>query len=406
MGQTLRILLVSARDEARQEVGEALSGWSGDHRVFWVSQPDLASARAQELVPHIILVDDTLGRASPVHAIKDLSAHVPAAPILALISEGSMSLAGQVVLAGARAFVGKPLQGDELLTTLRQVIAPRHTQPTMIETEERTEGRIIVFCAPRGGTGRTTLALNTAVSLSTALKKPVGLVDADYSSPALDVALNLHSQRNMSDLQARFSQLDEELISAVMAKHASGIRVLLAPALTAYSDSLSLPQVQRILMLLRGMFPWVVVDLGPPLDEMAFAFLDSADRIVISALPDLVSLRNTRLLLDQLQGRGHSGDKLRLVVNRATMRGGVSQEDIEARLQMELSHSILDDGPLATHSINRGVPFVSSHARSALGRAVTEMAGQFMADFSVQPIVDSSNGRKRRWLRVPRPANI
>ncbi|MDP1761485.1 MAG: hypothetical protein Q8L43_04610, partial [Deltaproteobacteria bacterium] len=41
----------------------------------------------------------------------------------------------------------------------------------------------------------------------------------------------------------------------------------------------SLPQVQVVTSYLRRMFPWVVVDLGLPLDETAFAFLDMADRV-------------------------------------------------------------------------------------------------------------------------------
>jgi pilus assembly protein CpaE len=377
MGQTLRVLLVSTQGESRTEVEEALAGWSSKHQLFWVSESELAPARAQELVPHVILVDDTLGRTSPVQAIRELTAEIPTTQILALIGQGSISLAGQVVLAGARAFVGKPLQAEELLSVLRQVVAPHHTQPSKLEATERPQGRIIVFNSPKGGTGRTTLALNTAVSLSMSSKQPVGLVDADYTAPALDVALNLHSQRNISDLLTRFSRLDEELISAVMEPHASGIRVL----------------------------PWVVVDLGPPLNEMAFAFLDSADRIVTTTLPDMVALRNTRLLLDQLQLRGYAEDKIWLVLNRATMRGVVSRNNIEDRLQMRLTHSIPDDQPLATHSINRGVPFVVSHSRSALGRAVVKLAGQLMEDFAVEQAVESGDRGVRRWLPSPRVAS-
>ncbi|MFC2029566.1 CpaE family protein [Chloroflexota bacterium] len=405
MGQTLRVLLVSVQGEARAEVEKALAGWGSNHQLFWVSQSDMASTRAQELVPHVILIDDELGRTNPVQVVKELTTEIPSAQVVALVGEGSMSLAGQVVLAGARAFVGKPLQADELLAILRQVVAPHHTQPSKLEDTERTEGHIIVFNAPKGGTGRTTLALNTAVSLTMTTKQPVGLVDADYTAPALDVALNLHSERNISDLLTRFSRLDEELISAVMAPHASGIRVLLAPTATAYTESLTLPQVQHILVLLRSMFPWVVVDLGPPLNDMAFAFLDSADRIVITTLPDLVALRNTRILLDQLQGRGYGADKVFLVLNRSTMRGVVGRNDIEDQLQMQLTHTIPDDQPLATHSINRGVPFVMSHSRSALGRAVVKLAGQLVDDFAVERAVEPSERGARRWLPSPRPAS-
>jgi pilus assembly protein CpaE len=380
----LRILLVSTREGARDEVGDALAGWAGDQRLYWVSQPDLAPVRAQDLVPQVIVVDDALAGANAIALIRELAARVPRAAILALVTEEAMGQARQAVLAGARGFVTKPLQADDLLTTLRQVLAPRHRPPLEAEVAERVAGRIVVFCAPKGGTGRTTLALNTAVSLHMATKQPVVLVDADYAAPALDVALNLHSERTISDLLPRLARLDGDLISGVLATHASGIQVLLSPPPADLSNPISLPQVQHILVLLRDMFPWVIVDLGLPLDETALAFLDGADRIIMSVVPEMVGLRNTRLMLDQFRRRGYADGKVWLVLNRATMRGGISQRDIEERLRFQLKHRIPDDQPLATHSINRGVPLVVSHRRSAVGRAIRKLAKELIEDLSVE----------------------
>jgi pilus assembly protein CpaE len=139
-----------------------------------------------------------------------------------------------------------------------------------------------------------------------------------------------------------------------------------------------LPQVQQILVLLKRMFPWVVVDLGLPLDDTAYAFLDSADHIIMTMLPEMVGLRNCRLMLDQLRARGYPDWKVSPVLNRSTMQGGVTEPDIEERLMVRLRHSIPDDQPLATHSINRGVPLVMSHRRSAVARAVWKLAQQLV----------------------------
>ncbi len=94
-------------------------------------------------------------------------------------------------------------------------------------------------------------------------------------------------------------------------------------------EALTFPQVQQILVVLKRMFPLVVVDLGLPLNETAFAFLDSADLIVMSVLPEMVGLRNTRLMLDQFAERGYARSKIKLVVNRADAKGGVSLRDVE-----------------------------------------------------------------------------
>ena len=177
------------------------------------------------------------------------------------------------VLAGARAFVVKPVSRDELLASVRQVLAQagntpkRHDDPLPAQS-----GRIIAFCGPKGGTGRTTLAINTAVSLQRLTNRMAILVDGDYASPAVDVALNLDCSRSIVDLLPVLNELDADLVNSVLASHASGIRVLLAPSPLEFSHVITLPQVQQVLAWLKRMFPWVVIDLGLPLDETAFAF--------------------------------------------------------------------------------------------------------------------------------------
>ena len=374
---TLRVLVVSASEGAQEEVRARLAGWARPHRVYWVAQPDLASARAQELLPQAIVVDDALAGAHMVALIRELSGRLPGAAVVALVGEEAIAEARQAVLAGARGFLTKPLRGDELAATLEQVLGARRPAG-QAQAAEAATGRTVVFCAPKGGTGRTTLTLNTAISLHLATKAPVVLVDADYSAPALDVALNLHTERNVTDLLPRLSRLDEELVAGVLVPHASGIQVLLAPPPADLTHPISLPQVQQILVLLKRMFPWVMVDLGLPLDETAFAFLDGADRIVMTVLPEMVGLRNTRLMLDQLLERGYPEEKVWLLLNRATMRGGVGAGEIEQRLGLKLAHRVPDDQPLATHSINRGVPLVVSHRRSAVARAVRQLVRQLI----------------------------
>ncbi len=379
-GQRLQILLVSTQESIHEEVNQALDrGLSRPYRLHWVSQPHLAFVRAQDLLPQVILVDDELDGADPIPIIRKLASTVSNAIILFLVEAQRASEASQAVLVGARSFITKPLQADELVVTLNQVLAVQRMPRVEPSTVEGVAGRIVVFCAPKGGTGRTTLAANTAISLHHLDDQPVVLVDADYAAPALDVALNLDQQSNIADLLPRLSRLDQMLIESVLADHTSGVKVLLAPPPADLSSPLTLPQVQHILVMLKRMFPWVIVDLGLPMDETAFAFLDGADRIIMTVLPEMVGLRNTRLMLRHFAEEGYPPDKTWLVLNRSTIRGGVSRQDIENRLKVPIQFEVPDDQPMVTYSINRGVPLVLSHRRSAVARAIRKI-GQRLSD--------------------------
>ena len=89
-GETLRVLLVSEREEVRDEVGQALAGRAGDHRLHWVSQPDLAATRAEDLLPQVILVDEALGDTNPTTLISQLAGRLPSSAVLALVPAGDM----------------------------------------------------------------------------------------------------------------------------------------------------------------------------------------------------------------------------------------------------------------------------------------------------------------------------
>jgi len=407
--QGWRILLVSAREDAQGELEDALTSQAVNYQLSWVSQSVLALGRAQDMAPDFILVDDRLDGTNAIPLIKLLVARMPTAIVLMLVEPDAMTSASQAVLAGARGFLIKPLNPEDVVVTLQQLFDQRQDPSAGPEAVKPAIGRGIVFCASKGGTGRTTLAINTAIGLHQTTQKSVVLVDADYAAPALDVALNLGSERNIFDLLPRLSHIDEELVSGVLAPHASGVQVLLAPP-AGLSNPISLPQIQQIMALLKRMFAWVVIDLGLPLDEAAFAFLDSADRIVLSVVPEMVGLRNARLMLDYMREQGYAEDKIWLVENRATMKGGVTTSDIEGRLRMKLQYFIPDDQPLATHSVNLGVPVVMSYPRSPLARAMRGFAQHLAQGLETragagEPVAPPRGGFMSRLLRhTPAPS--
>ena len=378
VGETLRILLVSTQESVREEVEQALAGLPGDFRLYWVTRPDLAMVRASDLAPHLIIVDDALGDVDPAELIGQLAASLPTSALLSLVRQDALETARRAILLGARGFVAKPIVAEELLGAVRQVVA-RRGMPAGAPEAGSALGRVVVFCGPKGGTGRTTLAINTAISLCQIPGTSVVLVDADYAAPAIDVALNLTGQRDITDLLPKMTHLDSDLVAGVLATHESGLHVLLAPPPATLDRPLSLPQVQQVLVWLRRMFPWVIVDLGLPLDETAFAFLDGADLICMSVNPEMIGLRNTRFMLDQLLAQGYPSDRIWPILNRAGLAGGLSLLELEGWLGTKIRYQIPNDQTLATDTVNRGVPMALSYRRSPVARACRGLARELMA---------------------------
>jgi len=381
-----RILLVAIPRAMRNEVDEALQVLEAGHVLYWVSQADLAQARAEELHPDVILVDDSF--ANVPELIGQLVRTVPESTVIFLSPPTATEAIADATFAGARSFIPKPVRAEALARILGQIQA--HGQAARRERAEETQGHTVVFCAPKGGTGRTTLAVNTAIGLIQEGEGTVALVDADYASPAVDVVLNLYPDRTVADLLPRLSQMDEALLQGVMAQHASGLRVLMAPE-SAFSDAIIGPsEIQQILALLQRLYHWTVVDLGLPLDDLAFGFIDASDLIVLSVLPEMVGLRNMRVLIEQLEDRGVDPERLWVVVNRASMAGGISVADIEKRLHTTVRYRIPDDQPLATQAVNRGVPVLVGNRSGALVKAYRGLAFELRRAMSEPETVRAS----------------
>lgn len=412
--EALRVLLISEDEAIRDGVHEALSQARGEVSLYWVSQPDLATIRAKDLLPHVTLIDDALGDVNAPFLVKQVLAFAPGTVIIMLLDERAMAQASAAVLAGARGFVTKPLAPGELVANIREALGQRRfdgdvAQSCLDQIDGQSRGRVVVFCAPKGGTGRTILAINTSIALHQNTGSSLAMVDADLAAPALDVALNLHDNRDITDLLPRLSQLDQELADSILVPYTSGMRVLLAPPPGTLETSITSPQIQQMLAEFKRMYGWTVVDLGLPLNEMSFAYLDAADRIIMTVLPEMTGLRNTRLMLEELGRRGYKEGKIWLVLNRATIQGGISRRDIEQRLHVKVTHTVPDDQPLVSHSINRGVPIMLAKPKSAVGRSINALAKQIA--MSLAPTIPirpapavATKPTRQRWLRFERTA--
>lgn len=358
-----RILLVAASAAQRDEVQLALQALDAGHMLYHVTSGDLARSRAEELLPDVILVDEGIAAAHDL--IAHLAEAVPDAVLIYLAAPGATEAIADATFAGARSFLAKPVRPEALGRVLGQIAARGETRRGPREDQTR----IIVFCAPKGGTGRTSLAVNTALGLLQAGEERVALIDADFAAPAVDVMLNLYPERTIADLLSRLSQLDEALLQGVLATHSSGLRVLMAPPPGEVAARIGPAQIRALLATMGRPYRWILIDLGLPMDEAAYAWIEASDLIVLSVLPEMAGLRNMRVLIDALLERGVDPERLWVVVNRSTIGGGISIRDIEKRLHTDVHHAVPDDQTLATQAVNRGVPVIASHRSGALVRA-------------------------------------
>ena len=157
--------------------------------------------------------------------------------------------------------------------------------------------------------------------------------------------------------------------------------------------------LQRILTLMRRLYDVVVVDTRPILDETTVAFLDLSDVILTICTPDIAALRNLRIFLDAATRLGYGSEKIRLVLNRADMRGAIARGEVEKVCRYPVFYAISNDHDAVAGSINHGVPLLSYQPQRPITREISTLASML-----VDPIAGNGHdGDKAKKVDRPTP---
>jgi pilus assembly protein CpaE len=376
----IRVVALCDPGATQQQITEALNMENEFTLVDVLASKEMLARQIRAAEPDILLVDSTLERESTMDIIDDLALQFPEAAVVAILPSNDPLVAQQVMLAGARAFLITPFSQINLVSTLRRVteLEGRRQQTQAYIPSQLPEAtrplRSVTFFSPRGGTGVTTIAANTAIALAEETGKKVLLFEGKVFFGHLEVMLNLKVQNALSDLIPHAANLDEGLIRDVVAPHPSGIHVLLAPSNAQIAQGIRAEDIYNIFIGVSKHYDYIVVDAGGPLNDISVTLMDAADRILLVTTPDLASLHDTSRFLQLSRSLAYPAEKILMILNKAGSEGGVKLKDIEAVLHTQVYHQIPNDPANILRSINRGIPFLVYYPRSSASKSIQQLA--------------------------------
>ena len=377
----IRVLIADALPEARDNVEVLLQDEDGIEVVGVASDGRTAVSLAREIKPDIVLLDAVLAGISGLRTAELLGEQVPGVAIILMSGQADMAMVRRAMQAGARDFLPKPLRRDDLIASIRSVfdveVRQRAGRPADNDEEsegKRTKGKIICVFSPKGGVGRTTIAVNLAIALHNLTGRKVALADCNLPFGDVGIALNLVAKKTIADLLPSMGELSPEVLNSVLVEHESGVRVLLAPTRPELAELFQPDHVKHILEALRAEHDYVVVDTWTSFHEVILAVFDLSSEIVLLTTLDMPAIKNIRMFLEVCEALKYPKNHILLVLNRADSTGGLRVEDIEESIQHKVAANILSAGPLVTSSINRGVPFMMSDPDSPISRDVGNVA--------------------------------
>lgn len=391
----IRVLIVDDVAETRENIRKLLQ-FDANVEVVGASRNGAEGVElAIETLPDVVLMDINMPDMDGISATEAIRKKVPFTQIVILSVQGDSNYMRRAMLAGARDFLTKPIDVDELSAAIRRAGRVARNEKEKLATTgfggqsssgagtgtliPGDQGHVVTVFSPKGGTGKTTVTANLAVAMRQ-LGSAVAAVDGNLQFGDLSFFFNEQGRNNVADLATRSEELDREVVSEVMIRHeGSGVHILAAPMRPENADAVSGPQLGSVVRYLARMYPYVLVDTGSLLNDLTLAVLDATDLLVLLITQDIPSIKNARLFLDLADGLGISRNQIMLVMNQFDKRRSITPERVKDNFKKEIDVIIPLDEKLVVPAMDRGEPFILRGATNPTAKAIQELAVKVIA---------------------------
>ncbi len=356
-----RILVIDDDLELLQMVRRMLE--RGGFEVVTTADGIDGIEKARQLRPDLVILDLMMPEVDGFQVLQAIRNDplIGDTPVLVLTARAQPVDREAALAARADDYLAKPVSQKELLDRVQEVLSRRHRMGS--------QGLVALFLGLRGGTGTTTLAVNTALAL--VRNGPTVLWDASLSSG--HAGLHLRLAPRISWLDWWHDGLSKESLEAYLMSHPSGLQLLPAPLMPVTElpdDSL----VGQALDLLRERFAFVVIDGPSTLAPIGLAFCQHANSLFLVMNLEVGSLQTTVMTMRALQAAGIPADRMHVVVNHSMGPGTLNLQSIERALGRAPLLTVPFD-PNQAAALVQGTPLILSHPNGPLAAAAQRLAG-------------------------------
>jgi pilus assembly protein CpaE len=382
-GDKIRVLIVDDVSDTRENVRKLLTFESDIEVVAAARTGKEAIQLSQESNPDVVLMDINMPDMDGIAATEQIRQKLPSVQVVILSIQNDQNYMRKAMVVGARDFLTKPPNPDELVAAIRRagkVAREERAKSSQVFVSPQgipnlaMKSKIIQIYSPKGGTGCTTIAVNLAVSLHNEETRVV-LVDANLQFGDVAIFLNEQVKNSILDLAPRVDEMDPEIVDSVMIKNAAtGVHIMASPSRPENAEKVNADQFAKLLRYLRQLYAYVIVDSSSYLTDVTLAVLDVADAIVLVTTQDIPSIKNDRLFLDLLLTLNIPSEKIAFVMNKFDKRIAISAEKVGENLKQEVVAVIPLDERTVIPAVNRGVPFMLDNKTQPAARGIYTLA--------------------------------
>src|SRR3984893_9730810 len=268
---------------------------------------------------------------------------------------------------------------DKLRDQQLAAIEVRHVQ-----AESRIGAPIVAFFSAKGGSGVTTLAVNSAAVL--AQKNPRQVLLIDLSAPFGHAALfaDLVATGSIASAAKGAPGDFENLLRGHIVYHRSGMGVLPGTLRPEEVDLMTGDLTGRALDVVVNWQRVIVVDLGTSLGEAALAVIERAACLVIVVPPEIAAMTDARRALAVFRDIMNMPDnRMELVLNQRVPHPPLDRAAVESILGRKMSVAVGFDDSRPEDATLAGGLVLQRDPSSLVSRGAAELARVIMGNLKL-----------------------
>lgn len=298
--------------------------------------------------PNLIIVESLLDRDAMLADLERLAEVCDAATkVIAIGHVNDVLLYRELLRRGVSEYVVAPMTVTETLESISSIYADPETAPV---------GQVIAFIGAKGGVGSSAICHNTAFAMAGMRENDVVIADLDLPFGTAGLDFNQDPLQGIADALATPERLDEVLLDRLLSRCSDHLSLFAAPISLERPYDVDAGACEAVIDVVRANVPWVMVDVPHLWTAWAKEMVLKADHVVLTAMPDLASLRNTKNLVDQLRAARPNDRPPMLVLNQVGVpkRPEISVKDFCHAIELEPKVVIDFDAKLFGTAANNG----------------------------------------------------
>ena len=258
--------------------------------------------------PNVLLVESHGSREVILSELNELAQVCqPDTKVIVVGHVNDVILYRELIRQGVSEYLVAPLHQMQVIETIANLYQDPKSGPL---------GKVFAFVGAKGGVGSSTVAHNFAWMMSKRFATETVITDLDLAFGTSSLNFNQDISNGILDALGQPDRIDATLLERLLTKLGDKLSLLSGPGGVDRDFNVEAHAIETILGAMRGNVPCIVVDVPNMWAPWIKYTLIHADQVIITATPELASLRNAKNLIDLLKQARPNDAAPKLILNQ------------------------------------------------------------------------------------------